>query len=52
MNERATQAVIMREDLRHFTQEARRRERGAWTYLWFTGVMIVVIVAAFLWWTW
>jgi hypothetical protein len=42
----------MREDLRHFTQEAKRRERRAWAYLWFTSVMIVVIVVVFLWWTW
>jgi heme/copper-type cytochrome/quinol oxidase subunit 4 len=42
----------MREDPRHFAQEAKRRERRAWAYLWFTSVMIVVIVVAFLWWTW
>jgi len=38
----------MRDDLRHFTQEAKRRERGAWAYLWFTSLMIVAIVVAFL----
>jgi hypothetical protein len=43
---------MVREDPRHLAREAARRERRAWAYLVLTAMMIVVVVTAFLWWTW